>query len=58
MILKGVWGEGYGREREYLRAYVHRLRHKLGAASGLVITTVPGIGYSLARQNADEEVES
>jgi len=48
MILKGVWGAAFGRERQYLHAYVHRLRHKLGASPGIVIDTVPGIGYSLA----------
>jgi DNA-binding response OmpR family regulator len=49
MILKGVWGESFGRERQYLHAYVHRLRQKLAGPSGLSIATVPGIGYSLAR---------
>ena len=50
MILKGVWGESFGRERQYLHAYVHRLRQKLAGSSGLSIGTVPGIGYSLARR--------
>ena len=29
MILSAVWGTGYGREAQYLHAYVHRLRQKL-----------------------------
>ena len=29
MILGAVWGAGYGREAQYLHAYVHRLRQKL-----------------------------
>ncbi len=46
MILAAVWGPGYGREAGYLHAYVHRLRHKLGAA-GSRIRTLAGIGYVL-----------
>jgi hypothetical protein len=29
MILSAVCGVGYGREAQYVRAYVHRLRQKL-----------------------------
>ena len=47
MILGAVWGSGYGREAQYLHAYVHRLRQKLGDGSGILIRTVPGVGYSL-----------
>ena len=47
MILSNVWGTGYGKEAQYLHAYVHRLRQKLGDASGTLIRTAPGIGYSL-----------
>jgi two-component system, OmpR family, KDP operon response regulator KdpE len=46
MILTSVWGPGYGREANYLHAYVHRLRHKLDGDDGL-IRTAPGVGYSL-----------
>ena len=28
MILSSVWGPGYGREAQYLHAYIHRLRQK------------------------------
>ena len=47
MILSAVWGTGYGREAQYLHAYVHRLRQKLDDRSGLLIRTTPGVGYSL-----------
>jgi two-component system KDP operon response regulator KdpE len=46
MILRGVWGSGYGSEAHYLRVYAHRLRKKLGAA-GSMLRTQPGIGYQL-----------
>jgi two-component system KDP operon response regulator KdpE len=47
MILNAVWGVGYGAEAQYLHAYVHRLRQKLGDPSGRLIRTAPGVGYSL-----------
>ena len=47
MILSAVWGTGYGREAQYLHAYVHRLRQKLQDSSGALIRTAPGVGYSL-----------
>ena len=47
MILQAVWGEGYDAEAQYLHAYVHRLRHKLGDTAGVLIRTAPGIGYTL-----------
>ncbi len=46
MILEQVWGAGYGEDADSLRAYVYRLRRKLGAHSGMLRTS-PGIGYSL-----------
>jgi two-component system, OmpR family, KDP operon response regulator KdpE len=48
MILSAVWGTGYGREAQYLHAYVHRLRQKLDDGSGTLIRTAPGVGYSLS----------
>ncbi len=48
MILHAVWGEGYDSEAQYLHAYVHRLRQKLGDTEGRLIRTAPGIGYTLA----------
>jgi two-component system, OmpR family, KDP operon response regulator KdpE len=48
MILSAVWGPGYKREAQYLHAYVHRLRQKLGDTDGHLIRTVPGVGYTLS----------
>jgi two-component system KDP operon response regulator KdpE len=48
MILSAVWGTGYGKEAQYLHAYVHRLRQKLNDRSGALIRTVPGVGYCLS----------
>jgi two-component system KDP operon response regulator KdpE len=47
MILAAVWGPGYGREAQYLHAYVHRLRQKLHDPGGQIIKTVSGVGYVL-----------
>jgi two-component system, OmpR family, KDP operon response regulator KdpE len=47
MILKQVWGAGYGKEQNYVRVYVHRLRRKLGDEHGEVLRNHPGIGYEL-----------
>ncbi len=47
MILRAVWGAGYGDEAAYVHAYVHRLRQKLGDEDGTLIQTSPGVGYSL-----------
>jgi two-component system KDP operon response regulator KdpE len=47
MILKDVWGPGYGEESNYVRVYAHRLRRKLGDGEGSLLRTVPGIGYQL-----------
>jgi two-component system KDP operon response regulator KdpE len=48
MILKDVWGPGYGEESNYVRVYAHRLRKKLGDENGTILRTIPGIGYQLA----------
>src|ERR1700679_1797782 len=47
MILKDVWGPGYGAETNYVRVYAHRLRKKLGDDEGRILRTIPGIGYEL-----------
>jgi two-component system KDP operon response regulator KdpE len=52
MILSAVWGPGYGREAQYLHAYVHRLRQKLHDPSGKLIRTAPGVGYVLNANHA------
>src|SRR5580698_4966584 len=41
MILRAVWGVGYGGEAAYVHAYVHRLRQKLGDENGTLIQTSP-----------------
>ena len=47
VLLRHVWGEGYGTESNYLRVYVAQLRKKLGdqAAAPRLIETTPGVGY-------------
>jgi two-component system, OmpR family, KDP operon response regulator KdpE len=50
MILKDVWGPGYGAESNYVRVYTHRLRKKLGDEEGHLLRTVPGIGYQLTAE--------
>ena len=47
MILKEVWGPGYGVESNYVRVYTHRLRKKMGDEEGQLLRTVPGVGYQL-----------
>jgi two-component system KDP operon response regulator KdpE len=51
MILKDVWGPGYGVESNYVRVYTHRLRKKLGDDDGHLLKTVPGIGYQLVAED-------
>src|SRR6202789_3351972 len=45
MILKDVWGPGYGDESNYVRVYTHRLRKKMGDDEGQLLKTIPGVGY-------------
>ena len=54
MILSAVWGQGYGREAQYLHAYIHRLRQKLHDPSGKLIRTAPGIGYVLTPDSSPD----
>ena len=58
MILKDVWGPGYGEESNYLRVYTHRLRKKLGDDEGRLLRTVPGIGYQLIPEPEPEPAPS
>ena len=58
MILKDVWGPGYGEESNYLRVYTHRLRKKLGDDEGRLLRTVPGIGYQLVPEPEPEPAAS
>jgi len=50
MLLREVWGKGYGRESHYLHVYVSQLRRKLepDPARPKYILTEPGAGYRLA----------
>jgi two-component system KDP operon response regulator KdpE len=57
MILKDVWGPGYGIESNYVRVYAHRLRKKLGDEDGHMLRTVPGIGYQLMPQPQSSSAE-
>jgi two-component system KDP operon response regulator KdpE len=52
MILEAVWGPGYGREAQYLHAYVHRLRQKLHDPDAKLIRSQAGVGYSLEPEAA------
>ncbi len=49
-LLKAVWGNVYGEEREYLRVFISQLRHKIedDPIRPLYILTEPGIGYRFA----------
>jgi two-component system KDP operon response regulator KdpE len=58
MILKDVWGPGYGIESNYVRVYTHRLRKKLGDEDGRLLKTVPGIGYQLTAEPSAEHSQS
>jgi two-component system KDP operon response regulator KdpE len=58
MILSSVWGPGYGREAQYLHAYIHRLRQKLHDPSGQLIRTAPGIGYIYSAEASSPEVSA
>lgn len=45
-ILESVWGDAYSTEKEYVRAYIYRLRSKL-SRGGVRIVNVPEVGYML-----------
>ena len=53
MILGDVWGRAYAKEAQYLHAYVHRLRQKIGPDAGVAIRSAPGIGYMLTTTGAE-----
>ncbi len=52
-LLKAVWGDVYGDEREYLRVFVSQLRQKIedDPVRPEYIMTVPGVGYRFAANN-------
>lgn len=49
-LLKAVWGNVYGEEREYLRVFISQLRHKIedDPMRAAYILTEPGVGYRFA----------
>ncbi len=49
-LLQAVWGPEYGNEREYLWAYIRRLRRKIEPDAGKprYILTQSGVGYQFA----------
>ncbi len=49
-LLKAIWGEAYGDEREYLRVFISQLRRKIEAdpLRPAYILTEPGVGYRFA----------
>lgn len=49
-LLKAIWGEQYGDEREYLRVFVSQLRRKIESdpLRPTFILTEPGVGYRFA----------
>lgn len=53
-LLSRVWGPEYGREYEYLRVYVGRLRRKIeeDPVRPRYLLTEPGVGYRLSRGGA------
>ncbi len=52
-LLRAVWGNEYGDEREYLRVFISQLRHKIedDPLHPAHILTEPGIGYRFASDN-------
>jgi two-component system KDP operon response regulator KdpE len=48
-LLTAVWGCEYRDDVDYLRAYIHSLRHKIESdpANPKIIVRCPGVGYSL-----------
>jgi two-component system KDP operon response regulator KdpE len=49
LLLQEIWGQEYGRETQYLRVFINRLRHKIedDTAHPRYILTEPGVGYRL-----------
>ncbi len=53
-ILQCVWGNSFAEDREYLRAYMYRLRKKIERvpADPELIQNVPGVGYRFVTRDA------
>ncbi len=58
-ILESVWGGEYSTEKEYVRAYIYRLRSKMNLDSEGCehILSMPGVGY-MFRASADSSDEA
>jgi two-component system KDP operon response regulator KdpE len=55
MLLREVWGDEYGAERQYLRVYASYLRKKLhDDRAKPYLVTEPGIGYRLVDPTSDD----
>ncbi len=54
-ILESVWGGEYSTEKEYVRAYIYRLRSKMSLDSGDCdhIVSMPGVGYMFKASPGD-----
>ncbi len=52
-LLKAVWGDVYGDEREYLRVFISQLRRKIedDPVRPVYIQTVPGVGYRFSPES-------
>lgn len=52
-IIQAVWGESYSDEREYLRAYMYRLRRKLerDPSTPSHLLSMPGMGYKFSTES-------
>ena len=57
-ILQCVWGNSFAEDREYLRAYMYRLRRKIESDPRKPdhIQNVPGIGYRFVTHEVDRAV--
>ncbi|MBV9280453.1 MAG: response regulator transcription factor [Chloroflexi bacterium] len=51
VLLQEVWGPEYGRETQYLRVFINRLRRKIedDPSHPRYIATEPGVGYRLLK---------
>lgn len=58
-ILQCVWGGSYADEREYLRAYMYRLRNKIerDPRNPKYLLTVPGVGYRIRSDDSFEAAD-
>lgn len=57
-ILQSVWGESFAEDREYLRAYMYRLRKKIEdvPSAPVLVQNVPGVGYLFVAPDMNHEV--